>query len=120
MSNSEIIFSGQTHAGDSNEETITGDSFKGDGFYGRSDGIHTVQYVVTGFAGVVVVQATLATAPTETDWFTVSTTQHTSLTSTSDESSVSVVKNFTGNYVWVRSHIHTWTNGTVNSILLNH
>ena len=28
--------------------------------------------------------------------------------------------NFTGNYVWVRAYVSNWTDGTVNSIRLNH
>ena len=41
-SNSEIILSANTHPGDSTTETITGTNFRGDGYYGRSDGVHTV------------------------------------------------------------------------------
>ena len=44
-STSEIILSANTHPGDSATETVTGSNFKGDGYYGRSDGMHTVQYV---------------------------------------------------------------------------
>ena len=44
-STSEIILSANTHPGDSTTETVTGSNFKGDGYYGRSDGMHTVQYV---------------------------------------------------------------------------
>ena len=45
MSNSETIMSNQVHAGDSTSSTITGEKFKGDGYYGRADGF-TVQYNV--------------------------------------------------------------------------
>ena len=29
----------------------SGEKFKGDGYYGRSDGLHTVQVNLTGFLG---------------------------------------------------------------------
>ena len=45
-STSEIILSANTHPGDSTTETVTGSNFKGDGYYGRSDGVHTVQYFI--------------------------------------------------------------------------
>ena len=44
MANSETILSANTHPGDSTVTTVTGEKFKGDGYYGRSDGFHTVQY----------------------------------------------------------------------------
>src|SRR4051812_45189707 len=43
---------------------------KGDGYYGSSDGLHTVSYVAAPtFIGTITVQASLATEPTEADWF---------------------------------------------------
>ena len=62
-SNSETIISIQAHVGDSTVQTHTGTKYKGDGYYGRSDGFHSVQYTVTGFQGKVDMQATLAVNP---------------------------------------------------------
>jgi hypothetical protein len=111
MTNSETILPANTYDVDS---TVTGDAYKGDGYYGRSDGFHTVQYTLTGFVGTVNIQATLAVNPVDTDWFTVYTQAYPVGTTTS------AITNFTGNYVWVRAHISNWTDGTVNSIKLNH
>lgn len=116
---SKTILSNQTHPGDSSTVSVTGDNYQGDGYYSRSDGFHTVQYNVTGFIGTIVMQATLATTPADEDWFTLSGTTHTSTATDTDESDGSFLKNFTGNYVWVRATA-TYTDGTVNSILLNH
>ena len=70
MAQSETILTENTHDRDSTIQTVTGEKFKGDGYYGRSDGFHTVQYNITGFIGTVNVQATLATSPTvDSDWF---------------------------------------------------
>lgn len=112
--NSETILTTQTHPGDSTVETVTGEKYKGDGYYGRSDGFHSVQYTVEGFIGSVAVQATLAVEPEEADWFTV--VDHEFLQTTD----ISRIANFTGNYVWIRSKVYNWTDGTVNSIILNH
>ena len=70
-SNSETILSANTHPGDSTSTTVTGSHFKGDGYYGRSDGLHTVQYDYVGLIGTISIQATLETTPTEADWFSV-------------------------------------------------
>lgn len=134
MANSEIILSSNTHPGDSTVETVTGSKFKGDGFYGRSDGLHTVQVSVTGFIGTIQMQGTLAVDPAEDDWFTVDLGTNTmsvdttgalaeqNITSITYTENTTNVKsyNFTGNYVWVRAKVSNWTDGTVNSIKLNH
>jgi hypothetical protein len=120
MSNSENILSGQTHPGESSIQGVTGAMFKGDGFYGRSDGIHTIQYSVEGFIGTVEIEATLATEPVDADWFLLAETTHTSITTNDAEATGAFIKNFTGNYVWVRATIRDWTDGSVLSVLLNH
>ena len=54
----------------------------------------------------------LATVPVEADYFDIPGTEETG-------TSGSFFKNFTGNYVWVRAVV-IYTDGTVQSILLNH
>ena len=113
MSSSETILTQQTHTGDSSVETVTGDAYKGDGYYGRSDGFHTVQYTLNNVRGTVSIQATLAVEPTSDDWFTVYTQEYT------EETTASKVTNFTGNYVWIRAVVE-YTQGTIENIKLNH
>ena len=122
MSNSETILSENTHPGDSTIETVIGDKFKGDGYYGRSDGFHTVQYSISGFQGKIKMEATLSVDPTDADWFTLDSTEHETIGFANDSpiATGSHIKNFTGNYVWVRVVVSSWTDGTVNSIKLNH
>ena len=92
---SETILSNQNHPGDSTTQTVTGEKFKGDGYYGRSDGLHTVQYTVSGFQGTIDIQATLSTTPTDADYFVVSTAQHVSANDSSDNATGSFIYNFT-------------------------
>jgi len=110
--NSENILTNQTHPGDSTTEIITGNAYKGDGYYGRSDGFHTVQYSFAGFTGTISIQATLEIDPMDDDWFTVHNY-------TAAQETASKIANFTGNYVWIRSIVE-YTDGTINSIVLNH
>ena len=133
MSNSETILSANAHPGDSTIETVTGDKFKGDGYYGRSDGLHTIQVNLAGFLGDVQLQGTLAVDPTADDWFTVRLGSGQTIDTTgkifnaitskleyTDNETSSKTYNFTGNYVWIRVYVSNWTDGTVNSIQLNH
>ena len=110
--NSEIILSSNTHPGDSTVTTVTGTKFKGDGYYGRSDGLHSVQYTYSGLTGTITIQGTLAVTPVEADWFDVHTY-------TAAVETASKIASFTGNYVWVRAKV-VYTDGTVSSISLNH
>ena len=115
--NSETLLSQNQHPGDSSVQTVTGNNFKGDGYYGRSDGFHTVQINLDGFVGTVTIQGTLAINPTADDWFDTSVS-HVAIATGSNRTG-SYMYNFTGNYVWVRSVVE-YTDGTVNSITLNH
>lgn len=47
----------------------TSNVVKGDSFYGYSDGWHTFQVVYNQFVGRLHVEASLATTPTDSDWF---------------------------------------------------
>jgi len=109
---SEILLSNQSHPGDSTNETVTGDAVKGDGYYGRSDGVHTVQYTYTEFTGTIIIKATLAINPTDGDWFTVHSYN-------AAQETGSKITNFTGNYVWIRATVN-YTDGSIESIMLNH
>jgi hypothetical protein len=93
---------------------------KGDGYYGSSAGLHTVMYTAnSNFVGTVTMQATLATAPQESDWFTVDgTTVNYTYMNMRNTSTVDCF-NFTGNFVWVRGQVMI-DQGVVQSILYNH
>ena len=134
MAQIETILSNQSHPGDSTITTFTGEKYKGDGYYGRADGLHTIHTNLTGFVGKIEIQGTLAIDPTSDDWFTVElgtgslTVDTTGLISKAnitfveyDEAiTITDTYNFTGNYVWVRAYVSNWTEGTVNYIKLNH
>ena len=110
------------------------DPIKGDGYFGRSDGVHTAQIQITDFIGKVEIQGSLSSTPSEVDWFTVQMgTGNASVDTTGliREENITFVSyftatssinsyNFTGNYVWVRAKVSDWTEGTVNSIKINH
>jgi len=120
---SQLLASQQVHPSDSSTQTYTGDAVKANGYYGNADGKHTVQFSLTGFIGKVRIEATLATAPTASDWCTVelgnSSTNITYL-EYDTVTTTNISYNFTGNFVWVRAYVYDWTDGTVNSIRVNY
>jgi hypothetical protein len=132
---SETIFETETHPGNDTPVDRISEKFRGDGFYNRADGLHSIQWNLTNFVGTVSVQATLAVSPSENDWFTVQLGQSnefsvdtTGKVSTFYLNSVTYTNsttgsfsyNFVGNYVWIRVKIENWTAGVINSILLSH
>ena len=133
-SNSEIILSTQSHPDDSTVQSVTGEKHQGDGYYGRSDGFHTVQISLTDFVGTIEMQGTLAIDPTDSDWFTVELgtgVQSVDTTGLIVEQNITYIEylnsisnsksyNFVGNLVWVRVKISNWTSGSINSVHLNH
>jgi hypothetical protein len=108
---------------------------KGDGYFGGSDGLHTVFWSVSQFIGTLQVQATLASEPVEADWvtvnliepgnnFTVDTTGLVTATGVASTrytvaTTTSKSYNFTGNFVWLRGRISEFTEGVVNNISIN-
>ena len=91
------------------------DKQKGDGDYSQPDGVHTIAYKVdTTLTGSIKMQGTLATTPTENDWFDISGT-----TFTTDQSTTISSSNFTGNFVYVRAKATSVTAGSITNILLN-
>jgi len=134
MSNSQTILEQNTHASDSAVQLLTGEKYRGDGFYGRSDGLHTIQIDLSGFIGHIEIQGTLAVEPVDDDWFSVTMgtgSQSVDTTGLIQEENINRIEfdhpatkvksyNFTGNYVWVRAKISNWTDGAVNSIKMNH
>jgi hypothetical protein len=132
---SETLIDTETHPGDNTVKTVTGSRYRGDGFYNRGDGLHTVQWSITSFTGSIFMQATLSPEPTEADWFTVNLgNNNTFSVDTTGLSSQTTIKkisyatpttttvsyNFVGNYVWVRACVSEWTSGTINSVMMSH
>jgi hypothetical protein len=132
-----VTNSAMSHNGDST--TVFGrvsNKLRGDGYYGRADGLHTISWNVENFHGSISVQGTLETDPIDSDWFTVDinnlgdfvivdttgalVTGGSSDTFTYNGDTITKSFNFKANVVWIRVKIFDWTDGTVNSVILNH
>ena len=89
---------------------------QGDGYYSQVDGVHTVAYHVSNtMTGSIKMQGSLATTPSEDDYFDITGT-----TFTANQSTLVDSKNFTGNFVWTRAKCTGMTAGSVTKILYNH
>ena len=99
MSSSVIILTNQ------DELSYTGDKFKGDGYYGYSDGLHTISFHVNNFIGRLYLQATLVENPTDDDWFYIGLGTTTDYLDYSSQTTDAKGVTFTGNFVWLRASV---------------
>lgn len=84
---------------------VVGTKFKADGYSG-GDGLHTVGIYLTDFIGRVFIQGSLVIEPSDTDWFNITLDgEALNHLQYDDNTDGLVVKNFTGNFVWVRAKI---------------
>lgn len=100
---------------------------KANGYY-KGAGVHTVTYIPSrehvnasdfqtrnNFRGTVNIQATLASEPTESDWFDVPDTT----TTFTELNYNNVFHNFNANYVWIRAKVVV-THGVLQAIHVNY
>ena len=118
--------------------TYLSTKIKGEGYFGGTNGFHTVFWKISDFIGTISVQGTLVANPTIDDWVDVELTSTDSvgtiysMDTTGVLTTVAVVGNsyttpstlaksfnFIGNFVWVRAKVSGWTQGTVNVISIN-
>lgn len=115
-------------------QTFTSFPVKAANYYGINNNLQTVEVKYTNFIGTITVQATLASNPSETDWFSVNlTSEEFSMDTTglitqakkteiahNVEATDTDLYNFEGNYIWLRAKISAFTQGTVNIISINY
>jgi len=97
---------------------ITSANIPADSYYGFSDGIHTVAFKGNGFTGSFAIEATLATTPTDNDWFRIPLSGSNAQSFTTFTGTTAYT--FTGNYVYIKALVFNASAGSVESILLNH
>ena len=108
------------------ELDTVGVAVPGDSYYGYTDGVHTVAVYGNNLSGRVSIQGTLATTPTEADWFDILLTG----LPYKDYTNFTGVEGFTfiANLVFLRAKLdrtslgitNFTTAGTVQKIYLNY
>ena len=93
--------------------TVTGNTQPAAAYYLGNQDLQTVNYGLNNCTGNIVIEATLATNPSETDWFKVY--QFEAVTS-----NTSAYTNIDGNFVYVRAKVEDFQNGAVNYIKISY
>jgi hypothetical protein len=84
---------------------------KGAGYNKRQFPVHTLDYDLDNFVGIIKLQATLQLDPAEVDWFDIDDT-----TISNDSSQVT---SFVGNFVWIRA-AYNLQSGVIQSVNYNY
>lgn len=95
---------------------VTGNQIRADGWYGFSDGLHTIAIYVVNFIGRVYIEASIADEPTENDWFATNMNGgsylqfpldplHPTATNGLNADTETIGLNIVGNYTWLRARV---------------
>jgi len=102
---------------DGSSASFFSDKSESDGYYGYTDGLHTIAAFPAGFIGTIKFQGSLATDPGANDWVDIpNITIGNGSTAVNDAET----HNFTGNFVWIRAKVESFTAGTITKVQFNY
>jgi hypothetical protein len=99
----------------SGQVNFVGDPLRADGWYGFTDGLHTIAIYIVNFTGHLVIEASLADRPTDDDWFPIqfdnqdymqfpkNPLRPTGERGSGDSGTIGL--NIIGNYTWLRARV---------------
>ncbi len=104
--------------------TVTGNSQPAAAYYLGNKDLQTMNLGLTNCTGNIIIEATLATQPTDTDWFKVyelvANTNAVSNSAPQIASNASTYSNIEGNFVYVRAVVEDLASGVVNYIKISY
>lgn len=99
--------------GTANIYTVTGNSQPAAAYYLGNQDLQTINYRLTEVTGNLVIEATLASSPSNDDWFSVFELECANSTSSS-------YTNIDGNFVYMRAKIEDFAHGIVQFVKLSY
>lgn len=104
--------------------TVTGNSQPAAAYYLGNQDLQTVNYSLTSCSGNIVLEATLAASPSESDWFRVyeleANANAASNTAPKIASNARAYTNIDGNFVYIRAKVEDFQGGIVNYIKISY
>jgi len=104
--------------------TVVGNSQPAAAYYLGNKDLQTVNISLTNCSGNIVLEATLASTPADTDWFTVYELEANAYAPANSApqiaSNASMYTNVEGNFVYMRAKVEDFNNGGVNYIKLSY
>lgn len=104
--------------------TVTGNSQPAAAYYLGNQDLQTVTYSFTQCVGNLVIEATLASQPTQSDWFKVfeveANTNAPANSAPQITSNATAYTNIEGNFVYIRAKLEDFSNGGVNFVKVSY
>lgn len=101
---------------DGSSEDWSGDQQQAADYYGGFGDLQTVAFYLLNFQGLIRIQATLDQFPaTDADWFDVE-----SFDAVASAATTNFSRNITGNFVWIRARVESFSAGTINKLILSY
>lgn len=104
--------------------TVTGNTYPAAAYYLGNQDLQTINIGLTACTGNIVIEATLASQPTSTDWFKVYELEADAAATTDSPdqlaSNARVYTNIEGNFVYMRAKIEDFQAGVVNYVKLSY
>jgi len=95
---------------------FAGDPQQAADYYGGFGQLQTIAFFLNGFQGVITIQATLDTSPTEdSEWFTADVFDSSSSATTNN-----FPVNITGNFTWIRAFVSNFQAGTITKLMVSY
>jgi len=101
---------------DGSSQDWASDARKAANYYRGYGSIQTVTISVTGFEGIMYIEATLDSDPDSAAWFNTYTYGDGSTTPLSDYHPATII----GNFTWMRVRVEGFSGGTINSITITY
>lgn len=93
--------------------TVTGNSQPAAAYYLGNQDLQTINYGLNNCTGNIVIEATLASNPTDTDWFKVYEFEAVT-------ANTRAYSNLDGNFVYIRAKVEDFQQGVVNYIKVSY
>jgi len=104
--------------------TVTGNTFPAAAYYLGNQDLQTLNLRLTECTGNIVLEATLASTPTDTDWFKVYELEANANAPANSASYIasnaSLYSNVEGNFVYLRAKIVDFDGGVVNYVKISY
>jgi hypothetical protein len=97
---------------------VVGDSKPAASYYLGNHALQTLTYSFSAVTGNLNIQATLASAPSENDWFNVMTVSANNAANVNN--TLCSYSNLEGNFVYVRAKVEDFATGTVQYVRLSY
>ena len=101
---------------DGSSASFFSDKSESDGYYGYTDGLHTIAAFPAGFIGTIKFQGSLATDLEQMTGLIFNIAIGNGSTAVNDAQT----HNFTGNFVWIRAKVESFTAGTITKVQFNY